>query len=184
MPNVKLSNVRLAFPAIWEPKAVNGEGAPRFSAAFPIQPKSENAKALDDAMRAVAITKWGQKALPIFNELRLKGRVAFREAALAKDGETYEGFEGMFTLNASNKTRPTILDRDRSPLTEADGRPYAGCYVHAIVEVWAQDNQWGKRINCTLKGLQFVRDGEAFAGGAAASENEFDDLSLDDADLV
>ena len=36
---LKLQNVRLAFPALFEAKTVNGEGDPRFSAVFLLDPK-------------------------------------------------------------------------------------------------------------------------------------------------
>jgi hypothetical protein len=70
-----------------------------------------------------------------------------------------------------------VLHSDKTPLTEADGKPYAGCYVNASIELWAQDNNYGKRVNASLGGVQFARDGDAFAGGGAASEDEFDDLT-------
>ena len=73
-----------------------------------------------------------------------------------------------------------LVEFDRSPLTETDGRPYSGCYVVAIVELWAQDNSWGKRVNATLKGVQFFADGEAFSGGTPASAGDFDDLGAFD----
>ena len=61
---------------------------------------------------------------------------------------------------------------------EADGLPYSGCYVNASIELWAQDNNYGKRINASLRGVQFYRDGDAVAGGGGpASEDEFDDLA-------
>lgn len=173
---VKLQNVRLAFPALFEPKTVGDKGEPRFSAAFPIDPKSENAKLLSEAVRAVAVEKWAKKADDILGELRKKGRVAYREEALSKDGEVYDGFEGMHTLNASNKARPLVLDRDKSPLVATDGKPYAGCYVNVMVDIWAQDNSFGKRINGTLSGIQFYRDGDAFGGAAPARTDDFDDL--------
>ena len=37
---LKLNNVRLAFPALFEAKTVNGEGDPRFSAVFPDGPET------------------------------------------------------------------------------------------------------------------------------------------------
>ena len=40
------------------------------------------------------------------------------------------------------------MDRDRSPLTEKDSKPYAGCYVNAKLQLWTQDNQHGKGIRC------------------------------------
>ena len=36
---LKLNNVRLAFPALFEAKTVSGEGDPRFSAVFLMGPK-------------------------------------------------------------------------------------------------------------------------------------------------
>ena len=60
---------------------------------------------------------------------------------------------------------------------EPSGRPYAGCYVNAVLEFWAQDNKFGKRVNATLMGVQFFRDGDAFSGGGAASDDDFDDVT-------
>lgn len=49
--------------------------------------------------------------------------------------------------------------------------------MNASIELWAQDNkQFGKRINAQLRGVQFLRDGDAFAAGSPASEDEFEDL--------
>lgn len=174
---VKLTNVRLAFPQLFEAKAVNGEGEPRFSAAFPIQPGSENAKALSAAMEAVAKEKWGAKATAILAELEGKGRVAYKKSALSKDSDVYDGFENMHTLNAGNKARPQVIDRDTSALTAQDGKPYAGCYVDCSVDLWAQDNKWGKRINATLRWVQFRADGDAFGGGAPVSHDEFESIA-------
>jgi hypothetical protein len=70
-----------------------------------------------------------------------------------------------------------LLDQLKQPLSVGSGKPYAGCYVNASVEVWVQDNQWGKRVNCTLRGVQFLRDGDAFGGGAPASADEFDTVT-------
>ena len=49
--------------------------------------------------------------------------------------------------------------------------PYSGCYVNAVIEVWAQDNEHGKRLNARLKSVQFFKDGEAF-GAAPSNPNE------------
>jgi len=45
---------------------------------------------------------------------------------------------------------------------EENGKPYAGCYVNMSIRLWAQDNQFGKRVNAQLRAVQFVKDGEAF----------------------
>lgn len=182
---VSIKKVRGAFLNVFEPKAI-GDGEARYSGAFPIEPGSANAKALDAAVDAVAKEKWKDKAAGVLKELRSKGRICYKHDALSKDGEVYDGFEGMHSLNASNKARPLVLDADKSPLTQADGKPYSGCYVNLSIDVWAQDNSFGKRVNATLKGVQFHSDGDAFGGGAPASAEDFDEVEAgaDAADLV
>jgi hypothetical protein len=177
MAIVKITDVRISFPALFEAKAINGEGEPRFSAAFVIVPKSENAKLLDAATEQVAKEKWGAKAAGILTELKNKGRVCYKESPLSKDGEVYDGFEGMYSLNASNVARVPVIDKDTTPLTPADGKPYGGCYVDASIEIWAQDNSWGKRINGKLRWVQFRRNGDAFSGGAPVSQDEFQSIA-------
>jgi len=175
---VKLVNVRTAFLSIFEPKSVNGEGDPRYSGAFIVDPKSANVKTMDAAILAVATEKWKDKAPAILKKLTEEGKVAFKKSPRTNEaGEPYAGFEGMYSVNAGNKSRPLVIDRDKTPLTAADGKPYSGCFVDANIEFWAQDNQYGKRINATLRGVQFRADGDAFGGGAPASSDEFDDLS-------
>jgi hypothetical protein len=178
---VRISNVRLAFPNLFRAKAVGGEGEPRFSAVFPIDPKSENVKIIEAAISEVATAQWKAKAKSILDDLISKGRVCYWRGPLTKDGEVYDGFEGMFTCRASNTAQPTLVDRNpKVRLSEKDGRPYSGCRVNAVLEIWAQDNQYGKRINATLAGVQFVDDDEPFVGARAASENDFEILSSGD----
>jgi hypothetical protein len=43
-----------------------------------------------------------------------------------------------------------------------------------LTDVWPQDNAYGKRVIASLKGVQFVKNGDAFSGGAPASADEFD----------
>jgi hypothetical protein len=83
-------------------------------------------------------------------------------------------YAGLLFVKANNKKPVSIYDADRSILTPRDGRPYSGCYVNATIDIYAQDNEWGQRINATLTGVQFIRHAPAFGGGAApASADEF-----------
>lgn len=171
---LKLTNVRLAFPQLFEAKTVNGEGEPAFSASFLIDPKDPQVKTINEAIDAVATAKWGAKAPAILKTSRAADKVAIHDGDAKSQ---YAGFEGRLYVSARSKTRPLVIDRDKSPLVAADGRPYAGCYVNASVELWVQDNGYGKRVNASLLGVQFLRDGDAFAGGGRASEDDFDDVS-------
>lgn len=179
MAKITLKNVRLAFPNLFEAKAVNAGDTPRFGASFILAKTHPQFAELQEACDGVANDKWGAKAPAVIKELKAKDRVAFRDG----DGKaSYAGFEGNWYVAAGNPTRPRVLDRDKTPLVAQDGKPYSGCYVNAVLEVWAQDNSYGKRVNATLMGVQFVKDGEAFTGGGVASEDDFDELSLEEED--
>ena len=169
---LSLNNARLAFPAIFEAKSVANE-EPAFSASLILTPDHPQIAAINEAIEAVAKEKWGAKASEILKGLRAKDNVCLHDG---DEKSNYDGFEGNFYISARAKTRPLVIDRDKSPLVQSDGRPYGGCYVNASLDIWAQDNQFGKRINATLKGVQFYRDGDAFTGGAPASPDDFDNL--------
>jgi len=179
---VRLNDVRLAFSQnLFVAGAIKAGDKPKFSCCFLMPKGSELVATVNKAVEQVALEKWVAKTPAILKGIRADGKLCF------KDGDTkaeYNGYEGAMVLNASNSIAPVVVDRDRSPLTETSGRPYAGCYVNASVDIWAQDNEWGKRINASLRAVQFLRDGDAFAGSAPANaETEFDDVS-DSGDLI
>lgn len=167
--------VRGAFlQSLFEPQTVNGEGEPAYGGTFILPPDHPAVAELEAAFEAVAKEKWGAKAPAILKELKSKDRLALH------DGDTkssFDGFEGNVFITTRSKVRPTVVNKDRSPLTAADGVIYSGCFLNVIIELWAQDNQYGKRINAQLKGAQFVKDGVAFGGGGTpASADEFANL--------
>ena len=170
-----IKNCRLAFPAIFEAKAVDPGDTPAFSAALLVGEDHPQLAEIKKAISTVGADKWKDKAPAILKQLEAGGKTALH------DGDTkasYDGFEGNLFISARNQSKPAVKDRDgKTDLTRADGRPYGGCSVNAVVELWAQDNNYGKRINASLRGVQFFKDGDAFAGGGAASEDEFDDIA-------
>ena len=180
---VILQNVRLAFPHLFEAKAVNEGEDKAFSASFIFDKKHSANKTVNDAVEAVALDKWEKESDKVLKTLRASDKVCLRSGDTKPD---YDGFPGNMFISARNKARPLVLDRDKSQLSAADGRPYGGCYVNATVDVWAQSNKYGKRINATLTGVQFLKDGDAFIGATPASVDDFEDLSLgsDASDLV
>ena len=175
---VILKKVRMAFPELFVPKSIAG-GKPRYGATFIIVPGSENAKKLNQAQTQVSKDKWEERAEAVFKELVRKDLVAYRkDTKLNSSGEAYDGFDGMHYVSTANKNRPEVKDRDKSPLTEADGRPYGGCYVNVSLDLYAQDHkEYGKRTVAKLLGVQFDSNGDSFGGGERADETDFDDIS-------
>jgi len=173
---ILLKDVRLAFPQLFEPTTVNGEGKPRYSATFIVPADHPQIDEIRQKIEAVAREKWKDKAAAMLHSLYKTGKVALHDG---DEKAQYDGFAGNFfvTASAQENAAPTVIDRDRSPLTQRSGRPYAGCYVNASLEFWAQDNAYGKRINAQLRGVQFLRDGDSFSAGRPADADEFEDLS-------
>lgn len=183
---VQLKDVRLSFPDLFEAKQFEGQGPFSYRAAF-LQSedqkvylqqadKSWKPTTMAKVIEAVAADAWKTKAGTILKTLE-----GNPQKCCWYDGnqKSYDGYEDNFVLSASrgqDKGRPLVMDRDKTPLTERDGKPYAGCYVNATVEIWAQDNKFGKGIRATLRGVQFLRDGDAFSAGTPVNEDEFDEI--------
>jgi hypothetical protein len=171
---VTLKNVRLSFPELWHPKEFKtGDGKPRYSATFLIEPGSAN----DKAIRA-AIEEEGTNAFKAKWEKAQKDMWGNSNKCCYLDGDRkeYDGYAGNWYIASHNRARPLVIDRDRTPLTEDDGKPYAGCYVNAIVDIYVQTGE-NPGIRASLSGVQFYKDGDAFGGGSRASTDDFDDLA-------
>lgn len=166
---IKMQNVRLSFPSLFQTATFGGEDTGKYEATF-ILDKTEHAKVIEQVKAAMA-----QLA-----KERLKGKLPPADKLCFKDGDDLdrEEFQGKMTIKASTKKRPLVIDSDKTPLAEADGKPYAGCYVNAIVTLWPQDNQYGRRINAQLDGVQFRADGEPFGDGGI-SVDAFDAFGED-----
>lgn len=174
---LKLKNVRLSFPDLFEATQYDAKSKPRYSAVFLVPTKSPLKAEIDAYIEDMAAAKWGAKA-----KTYLKSILPDPKGCCWQDGErkSYDGYEGHFALSAHrylSQGRPLVLDANKTPLSEADGRPYAGCYVNATVEIWCQDNANGKGIRAELLGVQFLRDGDAFAAGSKPSEDDFEDVA-------
>lgn len=178
MARVVLKDVRLAFPNLFEAKVPSGTqgGKAKFSAAFIFAKDSPNKEVLLKAINEVATAKWGAKSGDVLVALKASDKLCLHDGDAKADTA---GYKGNLFVNASNEIRPTALaggPDGRQPTTAAEGKLYAGCYVNGIVEVWAQDNQFGKRVNASLLGVQFVKDGERLAGGGVAAADDFEAL--------
>jgi hypothetical protein len=172
---IMLRNVRLAFPKLFVPEAID-DGKPMYGALLILGPDHPQLGEIKQKMQAVAKEKWQAKAVEVYKGVEKADKLALH------DGDTkaqYDGFSGNFfvSANAKETERPTIVDGNKSPLTAKDGKPYSGCYVNVSIDFWAQDNNFGKRINAQLRGVQFLRDGDAFAAGRPADSNEFEPVT-------
>lgn len=166
---IKVQNARLSFPSLFQHAVFGGDSTGKFEATFVLN-KKEHADVIEQIKAGM---------LQIQKDV-IKSKVGSDKLCL-KDGDESgrDEFAGCYTIKASTKKRPLVIDRDRTPLTEEDNKVYAGCFVNAIFTLWGQSNSYGKRVNAQLDGVQFARDGEPFGDGGV-SVNEFDAFGDDD----
>ena len=167
MSKIKIPSARLSFPSLFNMASFGGEYTGKYEATF-ILAKKEHAKVIAEIEAVIGKLQKDE----------LKGKVASDKICL-KDGDEMDRpeYAGKMTIKASTKKRPLVINRDKSAISEDDNIIYAGCYVNGIVTLWAQNNQYGKRINAQLDGVQFVRDGDPFGDGGISVDqfNAFDD---------
>lgn len=178
--------VRCSFPYLWKKDQFD-----RYSIAGIVDPNEESSnpkilsgsaadEAIERAIVVAAKAKWpgkdkngNPKYKGILKKLRATGKVCYTDG----DGDREE-YEGMKVLKASNVQRVKVRNKaGDDDLSQEDGVLYSGCHTVLVAQIWAQDNDFGRRINASLKGVQFWKDGEAFSGGGVATDDDFDDLS-------
>jgi hypothetical protein len=171
-PNIiKLENVRLSFPDLFTPRAMEEGKEKTFNATFLLD-NEKHAKLItkiEAAIERVALDEFKKK-------ITLKDRnKCLHDGNESPDTEGYG--DGVMFLRSKNKTRPPVVNRDLSPITEADGIVYPGCFVNATVRLFAWDHPTGgKGVSASLRAIQFVKDGESFGAGKVDVENEFKSL--------
>ena len=184
---ITIKEARLSFPVLWTPEQFQGEGTPRYGCALLIAKDDPQVKAIKAAIHKAGEEKFGEKWKDTQWRKGLKNN-GFRDG----DEKEYDGYAGHYFISANRSEKqgpPKIVDRFKGDdgrfvqLAESDGRPYGGCYVNASVEFYG-DSRYGKAINCSLIALQYVRDGESFAGGSRFVEDDFEDLGQDPATAI
>jgi len=192
MSKIKLPNVRINFARLFKAEGFQGSSEnAKYNAQFILDSENPAHMKAVKKIRAEIMTlgqeKWGKKwkggdmnvlgyCLKSADE-ELQGEQFVTEINVEDDdGNTPDYLIGAYQLAASEKTRPTVVNAKKEPITEEDNIIYDGCYVTAIIGLWAQDNKFGKRINANLIGVQFKGNGEAFGSAAErASDDDFDD---------
>jgi hypothetical protein len=180
-----LKNVPMYFENVYEPSVSKGAKAgtlPAYSARYAIEPGSANDKLINETILKVATDKWGDKTASVLAKIIADKNSMYIEGEYKdKDGETYEGFEGMFSIGTrSEKLKPRVSDKFNRVVESGDpGAPYGGCVVHAAIDIWAQDNSYGRRINAVTQGVMFVADGTPVGGGRPASDSTFAGLAAE-----
>jgi len=169
---IRLANVRLSFAHLEKPVAFQEGQTKKYQATALLDPSNaEHAKMIAEIKsKAAALC---QLAFGTTEGIQ----VCFGAADKHPKKSKYDGYKGMFFISASNDARPGVANRNGAPVREGEpGCPYNGCYVNFNLTLWAQNNQFGTKVNANLIAVQFVRDGQAFGRGPVNVEDEFEPL--------
>lgn len=199
---VTLKNVRLSYPHLWKPqKDMKGDDGKiqkgKFGASLIIDPDTvdgkRNLRLLKEAKEAVMEAQWGSKkpSLPASKLPTRKYEPPADEEGNVDEAAVDPAYVGKYYVSARNPDRPQIVDNIKDPenpkkwrrIPEGDNRVYGGCYVNAIVRLWAQDNEYGKRVNAALELVQFYKHGESFGSGPIDPESYLDDELVEGGDI-
>jgi hypothetical protein len=166
-----LANVRLSYLYCFEPylppaSAQNPKATYRLHALIaPTDPQLRAVAEKIEALGAAHQWKGGVTWAEVKEQLKGKDAMCLHKGEVSQPGKPE--YKGMFYVSGSRDTPYTVVDSDRTPLrgNETPRRPVSGDWGNVYLSVWVQDNQWGRRINATVTGLQFVKQDVAFGSG-------------------
>lgn len=206
MGDLKLSNVRFSYLSVFKPRVQtndDGEETAKYQGTFLFEKDGPDHKNAIAAIEAAAKEKWGEKAPGILKQLYAQNRVCLKDGDLQldADGEIKPGNEGMWFIRSSlgavgsdgspvapprvyNRFGAKITAETRGQFTGELRGPNSGDYGQALVNIWAQDNpdpKIGRRINATLVGVVFKKEGEPFGHRERSDEQVEREFDFDEA---
>lgn len=167
---IQLKGVRISFPSLFQRENFEGKEG-KYAATFLI-PK-------DDVKTKKKLDRMIEEKLA---EAKAMGIKIKKENICLKDGDDseYDGYADHWSIKASNKKRPTVIDKNKDPIAEDDEIIEAGDYGNAIIDFWIQNNKYGKKLNANLYGFQFMEKGEPLGAGPIDVTDDFEDHSDSD----
>lgn len=169
---IAIRRVRLSYAHLFAPSAFQAGDKKSYSVTG-ILPKDTHQSVYDAlSKRMVEMQK------EAFKQKIPADKLCLRDGDLTGK-EEYEGC-WIIVARDSEENPPLLLDKDgKTEVTKKDDKLYSGAIGNLQIRLWAQNNQYGKRINANLLGVQFVEHGEKFSG---VSRPTADDSGFDDED--
>jgi hypothetical protein len=178
---IYLSNVRVSFPQLAEPKKTTnekGEVRTAWSADLIMPADSPVFKQFMQQYMTLATEKWKERAQTIMQMIQNDRKSRCYGMGTEKINKTtllpYDGYDGNAYISAISNRQPQMIQPNGSPVDASNSMAYqaiarsiyGGCYVNAAVRPWLQENTHGRGVRCDLVAIQFAKDGDAFGGGS------------------
>lgn len=160
--------VRFSYAHVFEPKAAQEGGKPKYSVSLLI-PKSDT-ETIEEIEAAIEAAKEIGKA-SIWDGKVPKGK-AFHEPLRDGDEEREDdpAYKDCYFINANSHTKPGVVDRNVKDIIDPE-EFYSGCYGRATVNFYPFNTSGKKGVAAGLNNLQKLADGEKLAGGTSAVDD-------------
>lgn len=166
---------RLAFPALFEPRAVSKvkPDDKKWQAVILI-PDSVDLAPFYEAIKEAMIKKFGK-------QIKLPASKNPIHECEEKDLEGYE--DGWHYINTKSGYQPQVVDQRLQDIINPQAI-YSGCWCRFCITAWAWDHpEGGRGVSFSLNSVQMVRDDDRLDGRPSNAGEIFEAIDTDDDDM-
>lgn len=101
------------------------------------------------------------------------------------DDSGKDEYEGAWTLSASEARKPKCRDRNGELVDDLETIQemfQSGYWFNMLIQPWFQDNEYGKKVNASLRGIQYVKKDKTFGAGDIDDSDAWGKVEGDDGD--
>lgn len=164
---VYLSNVRGSFLHLIEPKSFDGNGPSKYQGSFLIdittKPGKRMKAACEVAIEEMLEAHFAGKKVPNWQNMD-------NDCFYDGNEKDWDGYEDTWVVAGKNTSRVNLFDEYGEKVMTDNGKFYSGAYFDAIVRFYVAA-KYPKRLCCSLEGVKFRADGDAFGSGGASSDD-------------
>lgn len=163
-PEFRGSFVHVIKPHAMKVKEGEKQPDPRYQITCPIPKDHPFWKDVEKLVDATATSKWGK--IPH----KLKRPIKDGDEP-DNDGNERPEFKGKFTIQATSKNQPGMVDSSLNPIMD-EKEIYSGAWFRASIRAYAWEHATGgKGVSIALDNVMKVRDDEPYSGRAAAEDD-------------
>lgn len=172
MAKVILQDVICSYVYVDKPRETNDGSEPKYSMQIIVPKNSPAVAKIQEAVKKVAVEKFGEKVK--LGSLKLP----LRDGDAEREGKEYEN---CYFFNANSSRRPGIVNR-RNEIADPDDIAeycYSGATFHVSVNFFAYDFNGTKGVGAGLNNVM-LRKKTPRLDGAISAETEFADFKSED----
>lgn len=165
--------VRFSYAKVFEPYAMNG-GDPKYSVSILIDKKDKTSLSAINSGIKEAIEAGKQRFGANFKPSKSKLPIHDGDEEKPED----DVYAGCFYINAKNKNKPNIVNKNKQPIIDDEEAFYSGCFGRVTIEIYPYHHQdsGSKGVAASLGNIMKVKDGDRLGGGFVSADSDFEEF--------